>query len=130
MKADIHPADYRLVVFEDLNNGQRFLTKSTAPSQETIKWEDGQSYPLIKVHISGASHPFYTGQEKLIDIEGRVDKFKARQEFAAAAQKRRAQTDQPAVKDKNQAQSETKSKPAKATKTPAPAKSKPAQGES
>ncbi len=130
MKTDIHPADYRLVVFEDLNNGQRFLTKSTVPSKETIEWEDGQSYPLIKVHISGASHPFYTGQEKLIDVEGRVDKFKARQEFAAAAQKRRAQTGQPAAKDQNQTKSETKPKPAKAAKKPASAKSKPAQGES
>ncbi len=81
MKKDIHPQNYRPVVFQDLNNNQTFLTRSTAPSDETIKL-NGIDYPLIKVHISSASHPFYTGQEKLVDIEGRVDKFKARQEAA------------------------------------------------
>lgn len=82
MKKDIHPQTYRPVVYQDLNNGWSFLTRSTAASDETIRWEDGQEYPLIKVHISSASHPFYTGQEKMMDIEGRVDKFKARQEAA------------------------------------------------
>jgi large subunit ribosomal protein L31 len=85
MKKDLHPKDYRPVVFEDLNNGFKVLTRSTAKSDETIKWEDGNEYPLIKVHISSASHPFYTGDEKLMDIEGRVDKFKARSEAAAKA---------------------------------------------
>lgn len=84
MKTDLHPDNYRLVVFQDLNNDAKFLTRSTAESQETIKWEDGKEYPLIKVHISSASHPFYTGQEKLVDVEGRVDRFKARQDAAAA----------------------------------------------
>ena len=84
MKQAIHPNNYRKVVFQDLNNGWSFLTKSTASSDETVKWEDGNEYPLIKVHISSASHPFFTGQEKLVDIEGRVDKFKARQEAAKA----------------------------------------------
>ncbi len=64
------------------------MTKSTAGSTETIKWEDGNEYPLIKVHISSASHPFFTGEEKIIDTEGRVDRFKAR---AKAAEDRRAQ---------------------------------------
>lgn len=82
MKKDIHPQNYRKVVFQDLNNGWSFLTKSTVASEETIKWEDGNEYPLVKVHISSSSHPFFTGQEKLVDIEGRVDKFKARQEAA------------------------------------------------
>ncbi len=82
MKTGIHPDGYRPVVFKDLNNDWSFLTRSTAPSTETIKWEDGNEYPLIKLHISSASHPFFTGQEKLLDIEGRVDKFKARQEAA------------------------------------------------
>jgi len=82
MKKAIHPDNYRNVVFQDLNNGWSFMTKSTASSDETIKWEDGNDYPLIKVHISSSSHPFFTGQEKLVDIEGRVDKFKARQEAA------------------------------------------------
>lgn len=85
MKSNLHPEDYRLVVFEDLNNGTRFLTKSTAKSDESVKWEDGNEYPLIKVHITSASHPFFTGQEKLVDVEGRVDKFKARQEAAKKA---------------------------------------------
>jgi len=84
MKKDLHPNNYRLVVFQDLNNGTSFLTRSTVATDETIKWEDGNEYPLVKVHISSASHPFFTGQEKLVDIEGRVDKFKARQEAAKA----------------------------------------------
>ncbi len=84
MKSDTHPSNYRPVVFQDLNNDTTFLVRSTAASDETIKWEDGNEYPLIKVHISSASHPFYTGQEKLVDVEGRVDRFKARQDAAAA----------------------------------------------
>ena len=83
MKTDLHPTNYRPVVFQDLNNDATFLVRSTAASDETIKWEDGNEYPLVKVHISSASHPFYTGQEKLVDVEGRVDRFKARQEAAA-----------------------------------------------
>ncbi len=85
MKKDIHPKNYRPVVFEDLSNGFKFLTKSTVKTDETIKWTDGKEYPLVKVHISSASHPFYTGDEKLIDIEGRVDKFEARAKAAAQA---------------------------------------------
>lgn len=98
MKSGIHPDNYRPVVFQDLNNGFAFLTRSTVQAEETIKWEDGKEYPLIKVHISSASHPFFTGQEKLVDIEGRVDKFKARaatakvkrEEAAARSQKTKA----------------------------------------
>lgn len=82
MKKDLHPDTYRLMVFQDLSNGWSFLTRSTASTEETVKWEDGNEYPLVKVHISSASHPFFTGQEKLLDIEGRVDKFKARREAA------------------------------------------------
>ncbi len=84
MKKDIHPSDYRPVVFKDLSNGQTFLTKSTAKTTDTIKL-DGKDYPLVNVHISSASHPFFTGQEKLVDIEGRVDKFKARRQAAQKA---------------------------------------------
>jgi large subunit ribosomal protein L31 len=87
MKKDIHPTNYRLVVFQDLNDGTKILTRSTVKAEDTIKWEDGNEYPLVKVHISSSSHPFYTGQEKLVDIEGRVDKFKARREAADAARK-------------------------------------------
>lgn len=85
MKKDLHPENYRPVVFEDLNNGTRFLTRSTVASEETTKWEDGNDYPIVKVHISSSSHPFFTGQEKLVDIEGRVDRFKARSDAAKAA---------------------------------------------
>lgn len=82
MKKDLHPSNYRPVVFQDLNNNWSFLTRSTVLTEDTIKWEDGNEYPLVKLHITSASHPFFTGQEKLVDIEGRVDKFKARQEAA------------------------------------------------
>src|SRR5262244_2215565 len=85
MKKSLHPDNYRLVVFEDLNNGFRLLTRSTVASDETTKWEDGNEYPLIKVHITSASHPFFTGEERIVDIEGRVDRFKARTEAAKKA---------------------------------------------
>ena len=82
MKPGIHP-EYREIVFVDVSNNFSFKTRSTMSTKETIKWEDGNEYPLITVHISSASHPFFTGQEKMIDIEGRVDRFKARQDAAA-----------------------------------------------
>ena len=75
MKKGIHPENYRLVVFKDMSNGEMFLTKSTAPTKEIIKYEDGKEYPLIKVEISNTSHPFYTGKMKLVDTAGRVDKY-------------------------------------------------------
>jgi large subunit ribosomal protein L31 len=90
MKKSLHPDNYRLVVFEDLNNGYRLLTRSTVASDEKTKWDDGNEYPLVKVHISSASHPFFTGEERIVDIEGRVDKFKARAEAAAKARESRA----------------------------------------
>lgn len=90
MKKDIHPNNYRAVVFQDLNNDFSFLTRSTVASDETVKWEDGNEYPLVKVHISSASHPFFTGEERIVDIEGRVDKFKARAQAAEAAREKRA----------------------------------------
>jgi large subunit ribosomal protein L31 len=77
MKADIHP-EYREVVFQDLSSDFAFLTRSTIESKETIKWEDGNEYPLVKVEISSASHPFYTGKHKVLDSGGRVDRFKKR----------------------------------------------------
>ena len=76
MKKGIHPEEYRLVVFKDMSNDYSFMTKSTAPSKETIKWEDGNEYPLVKLEISHKSHPFYTGKMKLVDTAGRIDKFK------------------------------------------------------
>lgn len=106
MKKGVHPDNYRLVVFQDINDSTTFLTRSTAPSEETITL-DGVEYPLVKVHISSSSHPFYTGQEKLVDIEGRVDKFKARRQAgqsALAAKKAKASTQvkKPAKKPKAQ----------------------------
>ena len=75
MKKGIHPENYRLVVFKDMSNGETFITKSTTATSETIKMEDGNEYPLIKVEISNTSHPFYTGKMKLVDTAGRVDKY-------------------------------------------------------
>jgi large subunit ribosomal protein L31 len=77
MKADIHPK-YNEVVFQDVTSDLVFLTRSTLTSKETIKWEDGKEYPLVKVEVSSASHPFYTGKQKLMDTSGRVDKFRKR----------------------------------------------------
>jgi len=77
MKAGTHP-EYKEVVFQDISSEFAFLTRSTIGSKETIKWEDGNEYPLIKVEISSASHPFYTGKHKVLDSGGRVDRFKKR----------------------------------------------------
>jgi large subunit ribosomal protein L31 len=78
MKKDIHPKNYRTVIFKDMTNDYMFLSRSTAASKETIKWEDGNEYPLIKMEISHKSHPFYTGKVQLVDTAGRIDKFKNR----------------------------------------------------
>jgi large subunit ribosomal protein L31 len=78
MKKDIHPKDYRLVVFKDMSNEYVFMTKSTVQTKDTIVWEDGKEYPLVKLEISHTSHPFYTGKIKLVDTAGRVDKFRTR----------------------------------------------------
>jgi large subunit ribosomal protein L31 len=78
MKKDIHPKDYRLVVFKDISNDYTFMSRSTVKTKESIVWEDGKEYPLLKLEISHTSHPFYTGKMKLIDTAGRVDKFRAR----------------------------------------------------
>ncbi len=77
MKKDIHP-EYDVVVFNDLSSGAKFLTRSTVKSDKTIEWEDGNTYPLIDVEISSASHPFYTGKQRILDSAGRVEKFKDR----------------------------------------------------
>ena len=78
MKKDIHPKDYRLVVFKDTSNEYVFMTRSTAQTRDTIMWEDGKEYPLVKLEISHTSHPFYTGKMKLVDTAGRIDKFRNR----------------------------------------------------
>jgi large subunit ribosomal protein L31 len=77
MKADIHPK-YQNVVFQDVSSNFSILTRSTMTSKETVKWEDGKEYPVIKVEISSQSHPFYTGKHKIVDSGGRVDKFRRR----------------------------------------------------
>ncbi|HLO82949.1 MAG TPA: type B 50S ribosomal protein L31 [Chitinophagaceae bacterium] len=75
MKKGLHPEQYRLVVFKDMSNGTSFLTRSSAQTKETVKWEDGNEYPLVKMEISNTSHPFFTGQKMLVDTAGRIDKF-------------------------------------------------------
>ncbi len=77
MKQDIHP-EYRPVVFQDASAGFAFLTRSTIRTRETIVWEDGETYPLARVEISSASHPFFTGKQKLVDTAGRVERFERR----------------------------------------------------
>jgi large subunit ribosomal protein L31 len=78
MKKDIHPKEYRMVVFKDFSVDESFLTRSCAPSKEKITWEDGKEYPLVKLEISSFSHPFFTGKMKFVDTAGRIDKFNKR----------------------------------------------------
>jgi large subunit ribosomal protein L31 len=89
MKKGVHPKNYRPVVFQDLNNNTTYLTRSTVNADETIT-VDGIEYPLVKVHISSSSHPYFTGEERIVDVEGRVDKFKERR--AAAKKAKEAKT--------------------------------------
>lgn len=77
MRKDIHP-DYREVVFQDTSSDFKFLTRSTISTDETIEWEDGSTYPLVKVEVTSASHPFYTGKNLFVDTAGRVEKFNRR----------------------------------------------------
>jgi large subunit ribosomal protein L31 len=83
MKADIHPKNYRMVIFHDNSSGERFLVGSTIKTTETDTWTDGNEYPLAHIDVSSASHPFYTGQEKVMDTAGRVERFKARVQKSA-----------------------------------------------
>ena len=77
MKTDIHP-EYRLVIFNDLASGEKILTRTTTTSDKTMEWEDGNTYPVYDVEVSSASHPFWTGQGKILDTAGRVEKFERR----------------------------------------------------
>ena len=83
MRKEVHPKNYRFVVFKDMSYGYQFLSRSTAESKETVKWEDGNEYPVVKLEISNTSHPFYTGKNVLVDTAGRIDKFKKRYEKKA-----------------------------------------------
>ena len=78
MKAGIHPENYRFVIFKDMSNNDMFMSRSCVQTKETVQWEDGKEYPLIKLEISNTSHPFFTGKMKLIDTAGRIDKFNKR----------------------------------------------------
>ncbi len=89
MKKGVHPDNYRPVVFQDSNDNSTIITRSTVTTDEVITI-DGVEYPLVKIHISSSSHPFFTGEERIVDVEGRVDKFKARQEVAKKAREARA----------------------------------------
>ena len=89
MKANTHPKNYRLVIFKDNSSGERFLIGSTIESKATDKWTDGVEYPVAYVDVSSASHPFYTGQEKVMDTAGRVERFKARAALAADRRKKK-----------------------------------------
>lgn len=75
MKKEIHPSNYRYVIFEDMSNGSQFLTRSCVETKETTKWEDGKEYPYYKLEISNTSHPFFTGKKVFVDTAGRVEKF-------------------------------------------------------
>jgi large subunit ribosomal protein L31 len=75
MKKDIHPENYRLVIFKDMSNGYEFLTRSTVETKETSVYSDGNEYPIYKLEISNTSHPFYTGKVTFVDTAGRIDKF-------------------------------------------------------
>ena len=85
MKKDIHPDNYRAVVFRDISVDKSWIGRSCAPSNESVEWEDGKEYPLIKVEISNESHPFFTGKMKFVDTAGRIDKFNKK--FAKFAKK-------------------------------------------
>jgi large subunit ribosomal protein L31 len=85
MKKEIHPKNYRPVIFHDITSGERFLIASCVEAEENDKWEDGKEYPLYRVEISSASHPFYTGSEKSLDTTGRAEKFRKRAEKAKKA---------------------------------------------
>ncbi len=113
MKTDIHPKNYRPVVFQDLNDNTTILTRSTVEAEDKITL-DGVEYPLVKVHISSSSHPYFTGEERIVDIEGRVDKFKARREAGGKAKAKKI-----AKNAKPKAKKESKTEAQKLGATPA-----------
>ncbi len=78
MRKEIHPENYRLVVFKDMSNDYSFITKSCCETTDTVVWEDGNEYPVVKLEISHMSHPFFTGKQQLVDTAGRIDKFNTR----------------------------------------------------
>ena len=119
MKKDIHP-EYREVVFQDVQSDFKFLTRSTMSSDEKIKWKDGKEYPLIKVEVSSASHPFYTGKKIFVDTAGRVEKFN--QKYKAKQAQKSSPKEEPVVE-------ETKVESTPATEAPATKEEAPATEE-
>ena len=101
MKKDIHP-EYREVVFQDVQSDFKFLTRSTMTSDEKIKWEDGKEYPVIKVEVSSASHPFYTGKKLFVDTAGRVERFNQKYKAKQAAAKSPVKEEAPATEEVKQ----------------------------
>ena len=101
MKKDIHP-EYREVVFQDVQSDFKFLTRSTMTSDEKIKWEDGKEYPVIKVEVSSASHPFYTGKKLFVDTAGRVERFNQKYKAKQAAAKSPVKEEAPAAEEVKQ----------------------------
>ena len=101
MKKDIHP-EYREVVFQDVQSDFKFLTRSTMTSEEKIKWEDGKEYPVIKVEVSSASHPFYTGKKLFVDTAGRVERFNQKYKAKQVAAKSPVKEEAPADEDVKQ----------------------------
>ena len=123
MKTDIHP-DYRPVVFLDTSSGEKFLTRSTVQTDETTEWEDGHTYPLAKIEISSASHPFFTGQMTIVDTAGRVERFERRYGKRRRAGSPEAKAEAEAeAKAKAEAEAKKEAE-AKAEKAKADAKSK------
>ena len=116
MKKDIHP-EYNQVVFQDVQSDFKFLTRSTMTSEEKIKWEDGKEYPLIKVEVSSASHPFYTGKKIFVDTAGRVEKFN--QKYKSKQASKPVPKEEPAAEVKEEAPA-TKEAPAAEVKEEAP----------
>ena len=90
MKKNIHPKDYRHVVFQDVSCDYKFLTKSSIETKETIKWDDGKEYPLYKLDISDKSHPYFTGQQNLVDTAGRIEKYMKKYNMKPEAEKNKA----------------------------------------
>lgn len=129
MKTDIHP-DYRPVVFLDTSSGEKFLTRSTVQTEETTEWEDGNTYPLAKIEISSASHPFFTGQMTIVDTAGRVERFERRygKRRRAGSPEAKAEAEAKAKAEKAEAEAKAKAE-AKAEKAEAKAKAKKAEAE-
>ena len=133
MKKNIHPI-YRSVVFQDVQANKSFITRSTVHAKDTIAWEDGKTYPLYKVDISAFSHPFYTGEQRIVDTAGRIDRFKKRfvasegktieRKAAKGAGKQLAHVGHTAKREKVLSTAPTKEEKAAAKKTTAPKKDK------